>query len=671
MYNLIRILLALLPILHCQNLPYFTQTVNPIYYKLNDQNILSRIFTTVPIELQKTKKLGFLLGLNETIALMSDQGEILSQLNWKADYDARTECQGIQRQYILECHNLIRIIEPVTNNKKYNNGSYNKNKPIKADQFLACGTFASQTKCRTFYLNSNKIISWDKKINNSHNSKNNNNNNKKNSQKVELSKFFVEKTNGTECYVPRLSSSSALTLTYRNREGDLNFVSAITENNLRTGNLEAKLYKFNYDQYSLSPSIQSLEEYENLKQSRNKYAYNENMKHILTGNDFSNIPVDLAKPETKFLKLLNLEGRTILFYTDKYGSKLASTCLEDYGRDFKKYQNFDNSNLQLNQWTSFVQASIQCQHNNVTYRHLISVGEIFKIQQENYILAAFTLDDSLSDLIQSSVICVYKFSDIFSVLSGLEFKESLNSNTYEPTFGYKIVKNPFKIYYKSSSLLSDSSRRQIMSPIYNNNANNFNFDTSQDEMLHSRAYQQSNQIITEKAYQPGKCENVPKKDKSYTDDEKYLSWQKDRIDLNQEIFQFSDSVLVQKTFTSAEEDKFKILTITNEKYEFDSDAIMIFFVTDTGYLFRYSFRLLERGGSNFDSLKFDGPIRYPSRPDPKDLAPNLIQPSPYPQKSTLPTTFNFSKNSKFQTTLMIPPVISRNQSKNCKLLKII
>ena len=187
--------------LHNSN-PY-VKNLKPLFYNdntNNNNNSPSNIFTSLPVELPKSKKLGFLLGLNQTIALVSAEGNLLSYLSWSADLDAIADCQGSRRSYVLDCHNLIRLIEPVGERTE---GSY-RNRPLKADQFLVCGSFASQTRCRVVHLNANKILSWGSSVREGNDDDSDSN---IDNQQIDQTRetIFKEKDHGTEYFVPRLS----------------------------------------------------------------------------------------------------------------------------------------------------------------------------------------------------------------------------------------------------------------------------------------------------------------------------------------------------------------------------------------------------------------------------------------------------------------------------------
>merc|ERR1712157_391053 len=313
-------------------------------------------------------------------------------------------------------------------------------------------------RCRVVHLNANKILSWGSSVVEDENDDDSDNNS--DNQQIDQTRetIFKEKDHGTEYFVPRLSSDSSLSLTYRDRSTNkLNLIAATTEYDLISGDMKARTFKFDLTTYQKSLTYNKF----------GKLPKNNPKKLIFTGNDF-NVKLKDDDPHTKFLKMFNHEGRNLLFYRDDFSSKVASSCLKDYGKSFSRYDflssnshhnlnlngNDQNGNelpkLQINDWTSFVQTEMTCTHNNVVYKNMTSVGDMFKIKNENFIMAVFQLDEKLDDLIQSSIICLYKLDDIFESLSQYKFRESLvDRNIFEPTFGYKVVENPHWIYDQS------------------------------------------------------------------------------------------------------------------------------------------------------------------------------------------------------------------------------
>ena len=99
----------------------------------------SSIFTYLPLTLNNNEP-GFLLGLNNTIALVSLDGSIKSEYHWKADAETIDICHSVIRESVRECHNLIYIIKP---HEKISD---------KINSYFVCGSYASQTKCITLFI---------------------------------------------------------------------------------------------------------------------------------------------------------------------------------------------------------------------------------------------------------------------------------------------------------------------------------------------------------------------------------------------------------------------------------------------------------------------------------------------------------------------------------------
>jgi len=105
----------------------------------------SSIFAHLPLTLNNNER-GFLLGLNNSIALVSIDGSIKSEYHWKADAETIDICHSVIRESITECHNLVYIIQPY---KKISE---------KIESYLACGSYASQTKCITLFIKNRRHI---------------------------------------------------------------------------------------------------------------------------------------------------------------------------------------------------------------------------------------------------------------------------------------------------------------------------------------------------------------------------------------------------------------------------------------------------------------------------------------------------------------------------------
>ena len=319
----------------------------------------SSIFTHLPLTLNNNEQ-GFLLGLNNSIALVSIDGSIKSEYHWKADAETIDICHSVIRESVTECHNLVYIIQPY------------KTISDKIESYLACGSYASQTKCITLFIKNKRHIVNSVRIGD---------------DIMHKSESF-DKEFAVGYFTPSLSTSSIATASYLDKtSGKFQIISASTYKNDQLGTMDARLVKVYPDQLW------------------------KNEPEKVVGTTFISDP-QINHNRVEFIKVLNHQNKNLVFYSSDKGSFISQVCQNDEGAQFHNYGEDKHS------WTSLLQTDLVCMSGETQYKKLVSVGQPFSLGENKlYILAAFTLTNGMDELMKSSVVCVYDMDTILQKLT--------------------------------------------------------------------------------------------------------------------------------------------------------------------------------------------------------------------------------------------------------------
>lgn len=127
-----------------------TSKIFPTAQNLNTTRILSHLEISNPVD-------GYLLGFNQSLVLTSKTGQIYSYLSWPVDQHQQHECSIYNRNYLLDCYNLVtKIYQKSQNPLSQLNSKLGKSKSI----YTACGSYASKPICRDFFILPSKILTW-------------------------------------------------------------------------------------------------------------------------------------------------------------------------------------------------------------------------------------------------------------------------------------------------------------------------------------------------------------------------------------------------------------------------------------------------------------------------------------------------------------------------------